>query len=177
MGEFKASNGIRRDFMEDLEEGLGYSFAEIDALAEFFQHKRDEELGRWRWPENPGYVVYRSPEADYGADRAVYVFNERSGEGRWCWEASNTSKSDALVLAAGAYFKAHPEPEPKPWHDAKPGEVWVLTVGGEQFPCTVEATGPDFVPLAHALWATLARGSERITAGRRIWPESPHGDT
>jgi len=64
------------------------------------------------------------------------------------------------------------EREAKPWHDAEPGEVWVLTVdGSEEFPCSVSPSGPDFEPIAHPVWATIARGSDRITSARRIWPE------
>lgn len=174
MSEFKASNGIRRDFMEDLEEGLGYSFMEIDALAEFFQHKRDEELGRWRWPENPEYVVYLKPKADDRLGRAVYVFNERSGEGFWCWEADITRSipgitHDPLVHAVRAFFEAHPET--KPWHDAKPGEVWVLTANGDTGPFITRLTPAMTVHFVAGNDTVFVAESDEITSGRRIWPE------
>ena len=31
----------------------------VEALREFFQHERDQELGRWRDPVNRDLVVYR----------------------------------------------------------------------------------------------------------------------
>ncbi len=30
----------------------------VPTLREFFQAERDEELGRWRWPDDPDFVVY-----------------------------------------------------------------------------------------------------------------------
>lgn len=173
MSEFKASNGIRRDFMEDLEEGLGYSFMEIDALAEFFQHKHDEEFGRWRWPENPGYVVYRKPEYDDEDGRAALVLDERSGEGFLRWE--RVLDSGVFGQAARAYFEAHPEPEPKPWHDAKPGEVWEITyksphgndVSNRVMTCVNDGGNISFFNdyRLHTIYYT------NIESARRIWPE------
>lgn len=182
--EFTASNGgvVTVDVLGSVKvtlpqntSGLWLSVHSTSALREFFRQERDTELGRWRWPENPEYVVYRLPENDDDDGRCVRVVDETDGSYYACaWERLRYG-GDTIWRAARAYFAAHPEP--KPWHNAKPGEVWVLTVGGEQIPCSVEATGPDFVPLAHEFWATLARGSERITAGRRIWPEPTDAPT
>lgn len=75
MTEFTASNGItiathRKDpalgfgiYLSDGCSSLDNSFdhlngGEMQALREFFEHERDEALGRWRWPENPDCVVY-----------------------------------------------------------------------------------------------------------------------
>src|SRR5699024_6580390 len=40
--------------------------------------KRDAELGRWRWPEQPDYVVY--PVTQGHRTRAVSVVNEATGK-------------------------------------------------------------------------------------------------
>lgn len=84
---------------------------------EFFQAKRDEELGRWRHPQNPDYVVYPLIE-----DR-VRVLREASGT------FEDFSRDDASATSgwvprsvAFAYFEAHPVV--KPWHDAAEGEFW-----------------------------------------------------
>lgn len=86
------------------------------ALAEHFQAARDTELGRWRWPEYPEYVVY--PEAD---PDSVLVFDEATGA-NWKVDRALNQAGNYLHAAARAYWAAHPEP--KPWHSAKPGEVW-----------------------------------------------------
>jgi len=151
----------------------GINDAKAQALREFFLHERDEQLGRWRWPERPDYVV---TPFDGDPDH-VLVVQESAGVACEFVRASAYGPSmsgyhSRLAPAARAYFDAHPEP--KPWHDAEPGEVWVLTVdGSEEFPCSVSPSGPDFEPIAHPVWATLARGSDRITSARRIWPEEP----
>lgn len=136
------------------------------ALREFFQHERDEELGRWRWPDNPQYVVY--PRGDSG----VRVLDEGSGIGsaRLIHRNGDPDNPTAEYQAAYAYFGAHPER--KPWHSAKPGEIWVLTIDdSEQVVSAVQQYEKDFNPISHPIYATFANGSERITAGRRIWPE------
>lgn len=175
MTTFRASNGALVDITANgaivlhapEESGLIARFAdrgwEIAALREYFEHERDEQLGRWRWPENPDYVVYPR------GDGAVAVLYERHAEGGILYRRGDPVH-DMEGEAARAYFDAHPEP--KPWHDAKPGEVWALSVEGEEIACIVTPCGPDFEPVAHPVWATLARGSDRITSGRRIWPEA-----
>ncbi len=131
------------------------------ALREFFLHERDKELGRWRWPENPDYVVY--PE---GTSRLVV--RESNGHGlRISLHDRKVLEThlDSYVGAARAYDTAHPEP--KPWHDAEDGDVWALTgaggleqpfrrVGGKWLSFTVGAVGYS---------------AEFATAGRRLWPE------
>lgn len=187
MNEYKASNGVEiRDdggvlkwrtttypIWEPVGSGVpdmaGPGFARDSligrALAEFFQHERDEELGRWRWPENPDYVVYARATG-------LLALNEQTGNSKFHDIRVNriTGRKGGSVLdqALTAYFEAHHEP--KPWHDAKPGEVWALSVEGEEIACIVTPSGPDFEPVAHPVWATVARGSDRITSGRRIWP-------
>lgn len=121
----------------------------------------DERLGRWRWPENTEYVVHRL------LLHRVRVTSERSGRAEDFTRADLDLKiADSFLLAARAYFDAHPEP--KPWHEAKPGEVWIIVtrnVGDER---AVQVHGDKFhyndgveVPLTY----------DAIESGRRIWPE------
>lgn len=140
----------------------------IQALREFFQHERDKELGRWRDPENPDMVV----QTDKGGERA-WVVNERNQQiTGWVWrvDLDHSTAHAQVVEAARAYFAAHPEP--KPWHDAKPGDVWLLTFdGGEPRPVGVfdfDGTPHFSVPGAEDFSINYAR----ITDGRRIWPEA-----
>lgn len=126
------------------------------ALDEFFQAKRDAELGRWRWPENPDYVVYPR------SDGVVLVLFERNSEGGILYRRGDPVH-DMESEAARAYFGSHHEP--KPWHSAKQPEVWVLThVKGETGAFIVDGnrfeSGPWSLPL----------DSASITEGRRIWP-------
>ena len=54
----------------------------------------------------------------------------------------------------------------KPWDDAEDGEIWVLTVDGAESPYESRC----------GYWfkqrKTRATPSDKITAGRRIWPEN-----
>lgn len=171
---FKASNGVELDEYGEWVCGNMHSTEEEENAAriEFYQHLRDKELGRWRWPENPDYVVYKAPAGERVPDaRHVTVSNESNGEAAWLFEVGSGGVSGGVSWArdaARAYFAAHPEP--KPWHDAKPGEVWVITYGGDEH--AVISDGSYF------LWEA---GSEqpiddsRITDGRRIYPEVAHG--
>lgn len=130
------------------------------ALREFFQHERDEELCRWRWPERPEFVVY--PEGD-----AVRVLRESSGTNWYPVPRPINpvgTAADIQYQAAAAYFDAHPVK--KPWHDAKPGEVWIVTVDGTDRALLVDPRqftdgnlGYDFT-------------DSGITAARRIYPEA-----
>lgn len=95
----------------------------IAALREFFRAEEDERLGRWRWPENPDYVVYLL------TDGQAMVLIESSGQivYRYRGEADELRRMRAehgedimpATRAAEAYFAAHPEPKPRPWANAK----------------------------------------------------------
>jgi hypothetical protein len=122
MDKFVASNGVTVD--TDVHGCVTVAGVESlrdssQALREFFQHERDQELGRWRWPENPDYVVV---QADNGGERA-WVVNERNQQiTGWVWRADldrSTARAQ-VVAAARAYFDAHPEPKPIP---TEPGSV------------------------------------------------------
>lgn len=172
---FTASNGTEIEITEIggifAKSGYGHIQAGpgvTKALREYFQHERDQELGRWRDPDNRDLVVYRRPGSDNSEGRAVLVMDETAGHGgtyrehgrRW-WE----DKKDRAV--ADRYFEAHPES--KPWDEAKPGEVWELTdaEGREQLWVWDEIDGWRSV---HSDKVSHLVGRE-ATAGRRIWPE------
>lgn len=172
MSTFVASNTttISKD-NESLEAVLGNGVCllqpwTVKALREFFQHERDEELGRWRWPDTPVYVVYRD------SDNSVLVFDETNGR------SEQYARWEAELLEDGAafdYFAAHPEP--KPWERAKPGEIWELTAEGVERQYAAIASR-DFTgdavylfPVDDAYAPKLGLRAPVITDGRRIWPE------
>lgn len=156
----------------------GYLGAEsvMDA-EEFFQAKRDAELGRWRWPENPDYVVYRNKDrAGEPTDGTVVVIHEPSGDRAWMDPDGAYSvdggTAQSITDAGRAYFKAFPFTR-KPWQNAQPGEVWSLTVDGSEsafYPS--KSLDRAFTPVAPGTGRTaVAMDSFEIEAGRRIWPE------
>ena len=126
---FEASNGIKIDAP-----CLGYmqwegkytqgnvGFAQDSnvgrAMAEFFQTKRDEELGRWRSKENPDWVVYPSRrEGTQGAGRAIQVHSETLNK---TWDVLETSPVNRIrtgthLDVAREWFEAHPVPKPTYW--------------------------------------------------------------
>ena len=133
-----------------------------DALREFFQHERDKELGRWRWPEDPDFVVY-----PIGENQQVRVVNERTGYFNTTPRPRGFAKpveemSTQWRIAARAYFSAHPEP--KPWHYAREGEAWAITVNGKEYPAIFQAG--RFRDHGGS-W-----NAEDISNARKIWPES-----
>lgn len=139
----------------------------IVALREFFQHERDQELGRWRWPENPDYVVYQREvtghtDAEY---RECTVLDERSGVLQEFGSKLPQCHGGYFREAARAYFAAHPEP--KPWHEAVEGEVWLL-----MFPNSTQAwfVNGGYFQNVRTL-TNINKTDPGITAGRRIWPE------
>ena len=131
---------------------------------EYHQAKRDAELGRWRYPLDPDFVVHAE------GDR-IAVVNERDGF------IVNYTRGDAVVpesprqIAAHkvrvAYFEAHPER--KPWEDAQDGDIWALTgAGGLEQPWR----------RMNGVWRSIGtEGRDRVydavlaTAGRKIWPQ------
>lgn len=147
--------------------GFTEGSATADAMREFFLHERDSDLGRWRWPENPQYVVYPSelyltpPNADL-----VTVVNERNGQSSRCRQEDDGSLGH-FSLAARAYFAAHPEP--RPWHDAKPGEVWAITTENVADEVAVQRTDTGDWQYCDGL--TYRDHELKIETARRIWPE------
>lgn len=147
----------------------GISGQSKQALREYFQHKRDEELGLWRSPDHPDYVVRRLQDEPNG-DRLVAVYCETSGTKFSVFE--NSTRYSVFDEIGLAYFAAHPVELEKPWLNAKPGEAWVITFSG----------GADLlaVPLRYmagdAIEVRFSAGSmnyriddDRITAGRCVY--------
>ena len=169
MNLYTASNGvgltITRDRTVRWRPGIPEDLVS-SALREYFQAERDEELGRWRDPEEPDYVAYPRPDLDDGDGRCVLVLDELSGATRTDWEQI------ALPGPADRYFTAHPlpEPEPKPWLEAEHEEIWVITANGD--------TGPALATTSHRRGTNLAFQTANGTlldateiTGRSIWPE------
>ena len=163
---FTASNGVTVESFGSFGESyIRVSGVTLDdayegvALREFFQHERDKGLGRWRWAEKPDYVVYPTAVLT-----RVCVLHETKPPGVEWVDAEDEGLRYDYQKAAKAYFAAHPES--KPWHDAKPGEVWELRVlCGPPNPYGVSGSGE----FRHAQDGDIVRAE--ITDGRRIWPE------
>lgn len=180
---FTASNGYEVDFVDGEQvrtrTGQGSeSGGHIDALREFFQHERDEELGRWRWPEDTDFTVRIAPaharDARYPG-LTVAIEQESSGYVGYYTRGrlpEVTDKTGGIVRAGHAYFEAHPEP--KPWEDAKVGEVWALTmddgVEHDVFIHEDRTVGGRGGISTGGAYFDIDDGAG-ITAGRRIWPE------
>ena len=143
---------------------------DLDGLRAYFQAERDEQLGWWR--ASPGFVV--KPHAgDNGiGSRSVNVLNERLGITKPVWEVEE-SRSE-YGIAARAYFDAHPEP--KPWHDARPGEAWVITVGGTEMPALVARKTHEDPLVFKTGFFEHDLTSPSITAGRRVWAPEEAAD-
>lgn len=184
MGEFKASNGliVKRfpDRVSVLEShGLDGSLSVLggdiaDALREFFQHERDELLGRWRAEPGSDHVVYRVPDLNDSDGQYIRVVDEREGVVFGMWEEAlgAVGAPDEFKATARAYFDAHPEP--KPWHDAKPGEVWLVTKDDTEGEFAAVVSDPVVTGRTSfdAAAISFPVNDLRITAGRRIWPEA-----
>lgn len=158
------SNGVKPGFTSDSRLAI--------ALREFFQAERDEALGRWRWPENPTYVVYPNPdeafEKMFGPNLDLVILRELDGmtKGYVRDEDQGGPPMDhraGHIAAARAYFEAHPER--KPWSSAQVGEVWAVTIDGVERALLVDEE--QFTD-GNEGWYFA---EPEITAARRIWPE------
>ncbi|HLS01115.1 MAG TPA: hypothetical protein VK054_03920 [Beutenbergiaceae bacterium] len=164
---FTASNGVRIKANPSMPWRYmdGYCpGTDLDtAMAEYYQHRRDVELGRWRDPENPYMVCY-----PFGP-KVVRVLDETAG---LRWDINRHDEDGYLPTtsdvreAAARYFEQHPEP--KPWHNAQDGELWVLTIDGGQEGALAWRTP------AHAQFetatGTIDATDTRITHATRVWP-------
>ena len=110
---------------------------EMDELRAHLQAERDQELGWWRDPEEPDWVV--RPH-EYDNDTAI-VYNERTRYTGYPHRsaAEADSGNSSFIRVAKRYFATHPDEEPrKPRHDAKAGEYWLVTLeGADPIPTTV----------------------------------------
>lgn len=168
MNEFTASNGItvERDGSM-IFTTRGRLFADdAEALREFFQAERDEGLGRWRWPENPDYVVYGNAGA-----WDVRVVDERDGSGNWYQRG--TRLDGPYADAARAYFDAHPER--RVWGVRSPGEVWDIDVqtGGVRAVTVYSARHDEPIIVFRDAFTQVEyeENDPSIRDARRIWPE------
>lgn len=137
-----------------------------DALREFFRAEEDKRLGRWRstidaaWTAvvqaDSGYVVFRHDDGE----RGFSVAPDQSNMPSWTRE---------LQEVAREYFDAHPEP--KPWRDAKDGEIWALTIGPNTDAYEYDASNAYFVRVSSHGTRGISMASFGVTDGRRIWPE------
>ena len=135
-----------------------------EAIREYVRAEEDERLGRWRWPENPDYVVRER----HGFAAAV-VMNEATGDVVLYYrdDLPKYPLEATFAGAAAAFFDAHPE---KPWEKAKPGEVWELTIDGRQR--FGQAGRGDFRHLFDFNDdVSMTKVHTAITAGRKVWPE------
>ena len=140
--------------------------SQYEAARAFFQAERDEALGRWRDPENPDWICYgRGSSRD-----TVHVINEYDGL-PYMGERNQVAYSDAeFSEVAQRYFDTHPNP--KPWDTAQPDEIWVLTINNDReevFRCGEK--GLYSLKTGNPIGSLLSCSHNKITAGRRIWPE------
>lgn len=180
---FEASNGVT--VMRNTDDGPDIDYQswsignarevllaphEVDALREFFQHERDQELGRWRDQESPERFVVPGHADDW-----IQVWNEARMKGEGTYTRSSAvihfgNPKYPCAATAKRYFDAHPEP--KPWHDARDGQLWLIRFS--DYPNTdVSALVKNgtFVYNDHCHDGIAAVNDSTITAGRRIWPE------
>lgn len=170
---FTASNGTKIETSEihggldvTSNKDVDYLFKKhVDALREWFQAERDEELGMWRDPESPDWVVYLIDV--HGDVRKIGVRNERDRR-TFIIRENGSITGASFREVAGRWFAAHPMH--RAWHDARPGEAWAITVKGVEFPVIVRSN----VPRGGAFFEAYGRGQfeprfSGITAGRRVW--------
>lgn len=171
--EYRARSGrtvkVGEDGSLSIDHKRGYLSPEVVMDAqEFFQAQRDLERGWWRWPTNPDWVAIEGERQPYG--RTVVIVHERTLDRYWLNDRvlEPGGSAETEYQAARAYFEAHPER--KPWRDAKPGEVWLVTYRGREAAYTADQS--DFNG-AHenGQYATFRHTAAAITAARRIWPE------
>ena len=161
------------------DEGV-YTLETTEALREYFQAERDEELGRWRDPENPNMIAYEGVRAGHAVLRVMSESGGRSYSFFSLKEAQRTASSDYVsdlerltAESAIRYYTAH-EPDPE-WWSAKPGEVWVISfedaeyLGKDTPACVRKGPYKEAVFDVGAIY--IEPTNSAITAGRRIWPE------
>lgn len=158
-------DGRRRE--DNMLNGFPYlNERDVEALREFFQHERDQELGRWRDPELTHFYVINDENGK------PIVVDERSS--RWTPAPRDLIEKFPNTIdphrVATRYFAAHPEP--KPWQDARDGQLWLIRFS--DYPNTdVSALVKNgtFVYNDRCHDGIAAVNDSTITAGRRIWPE------
>ena len=100
-----------------------------EEVAAYYRKREDEQLGRWRDPENPDWICYgRGSSSD-----TVHVINEYDGL-PYMLERGQVAYADSEFSAvAQRYFEAHPKPK-----EPQEGEIWDIEMGGgAQWRCVV----------------------------------------
>ena len=166
--KFKARSGRVVELSQDgsltIDLKRGYLSPEVVMdVEEWAQARRDLELGRWRSPLHPDYVVYPLSE-----DRVRVL---REGSGTYEDFSREEAEPSGWVprAVAFAYFEARPER--KPWEDAKPGEIWEIVRDGIGVGVYLRETHAW-----RAIWPftgsiSPASSLDRVTAARRFRPE------
>lgn len=176
MNDFTASNGVsvsRQPPVTDrgswlMVDGHMTSPNDAQALREFFQHERDEALGRWRDPDNPRLTVY--PTEGYETDE-ITILDEVDAETYTITRAqAERSQGGWWHDTAKAYFEAHPER--KPAAEAKAGEVWELTIDdGSEHTVFIHADrtmgGRDGVSAGGAYFDI--DDASNVVSARKVW--------
>lgn len=141
------------------------------ALLEWAQHEHDLELGRWRDSKEPDLVVYPLDT------NAVTVFDEIT-ESEYLMRLNEIrlEQGDPINDAVRRYLAAQPRPA---WHDAKPGQLWIVSSPTFNAARGVGVLVEDFVQEGLVFLSgneTMESiTSTEIVAAERIW--SPDGDT
>ena len=96
---------------------------DVEGVLNYFQQKRDRELGRWRDPKNPDMVCY---QVDDSTIVDVRVLDERTGES-FFYSRYNVlnQKFRPSFETAVRYYTSHPIKHS--WEGAKVGEYWLVT--------------------------------------------------
>ena len=165
MSLFTASNGVVLDeHGDEYDVQLRHRKGDThEARKEFYQNLRDKELGQTR----EGDMIVRPL-----SDDEVLVLDESTSRSAVWHRHENPMFNGAFGRdEAKRYFEAHPEP--KPWHDATPGEVWVLHDTGfpdsEGLPYVVGADGFRLVGFERL--RPIPFTSPKIVKAVRLWPE------
>jgi hypothetical protein len=190
MEKFTASNGIEIEFTangyllgrrNERQQGASGLVTHatagpegIVALREFFQAERDAELGRWRTGAHPD--IFARP---FDSKR-IEVYDEANGD-QTSFARNDVPSPDAPsgewppCVVARAYFAAHPVP--RPWENAKPGEIWRLTtsVYGDHIAAVIHTSRGDdkplmFIPVDDPSIPSLGLRAPIIVTAVR-WPE------
>lgn len=120
---FTASNGWRVNADGSVDGFEHLEPSTVDALRDLFAGERDHELRRWRDPEASYMVCYPW----FSDPDMVTVLRESDGYTD-DQRRQNTLRRSDTGSTADRYFAAHPV---KAWLDAKPGEVWGVTLNGQ----------------------------------------------
>ena len=176
MKHFEATNRTRIDKDSINEGGLYINLAQYkesyierdvaEALREFFQAERDEELDNWRDPVLRNYVV-----STLRRDTSVVAVHNEETYDRWFFTEAQTQGECAPELreaqrVAYKYFLSRRESQP--WREAKPGDIWVITLeDGQSGPYRFGSSERfSHVTTGEVLDLRL------IIHRKRIWPET-----